>query len=233
MDAPKPTAEPAYVPTGIRRKLLGNEVADALRRDILLGRLRPGVRLAQQRLCEQFGTSRMPVRDALRQLITEGLLLVDEGQHTVVAPLSRDDFVDAFQIEGILHGLAARRAASKMTPADWANLGTLHERMLRAAAEGDVVTMASTNWEFHRSINRLSGSRKLLAALRTVSLDIPRDFLLQLPDWVSKSNDDHAQVLTAMSERRLDDVELLMREHVIASGRGLMDHLEAEGLTLG
>ena len=60
---------------------LGKQVADAVRRDILFGKLKPGTKIAQQQVCDRFGVSRMPARDALRQLMHEGLIIPDGARH--------------------------------------------------------------------------------------------------------------------------------------------------------
>ena len=216
----------------VQRSLLGTQIADSVRRDVLLGVIKPGTRLSQQQLCERFGTSRMPVRDALRLLSHEGLLVTDSAQHTIVAPLSKADLLDAYWIEGTLAGMAAERASMKATPGDLDRLEGLHEQMMKAAASSEFSDMARLNWSFHRSINRLSESRKLLSAIKAVSLDLPRDFLMELPEWSVKSNDDHAGILAAMREQRHADVRELATEHIVASGRGLIAELQARGLEL-
>lgn len=216
----------------VQRTMLGSQIADAIRRDVLLGVIKPGTQLSQQQVCERFGTSRMPVRDALRMLAHEGLLVTDSAQHTIVAPLSRDDFLDAYRIEGTLAGMAAERASQKAAPEDLERLEGLHQQMVKATAATEFGEMVRLNWSFHRSINKLSASRKLLSAIKTVSLDLPRDFLMELPDWSTRSNADHAGILAAMREQRHADVRELITEHIVASGRGLIAELEARGLDL-
>lgn len=216
----------------VQRAMLSTQIADAIRRDVLLGVIKPGTQLSQQQVCERFGTSRMPVRDALRMLSHEGLLVTDSAQHTIVAPLSQDDLLDAYRIEGTLAGMAAERASQKAAPEDLERLEGLHEQMVKAAAASEFAEMARLNWSFHRSINKLSASRKLLSAIKAVSLDLPRDFLMELPDWCAKSNADHAGILAAMREQRHADVRELVTEHIVASGRGLITELRARGLEL-
>jgi DNA-binding GntR family transcriptional regulator len=217
----------------VQRSLLGNQIADALRREILLGVIKPGTRLSQQQLCERFGTSRMPVRDGLRVLSHEGLLLTDAGQHTIVAPISRADFLDAYLIEGMLAGLAATRASKNATRPDIDALTDLHDAMLAAAAAGDHAQMVQLNWTFHRTINRLAQSRKLLAAIKSVSLDLPKDFLAELPEWSDRSNAEHAEVLEAMAAGRHKAAGTLMTAHIVDSGKGLIEFLEVRGLKFG
>jgi DNA-binding GntR family transcriptional regulator len=224
-DVPEPTQR-------VQRSLLSGQIADALRRDILIGTIRPGTRMAQQQLCEQFGVSRMPVRDALKVLVAEGLMVTDVSQHVVVAPLSRDDMTDSFHIEGLLTGLAASRASAQATTADLDHLEDLHKRMLKATREGDQSLMVELNWAFHGAINRLAGSRKIIAALKVTSLDLPRQYLGQMPGWNARSNREHAAIIKSMRAGDHDVVNAQMRDHVIGFGKGMIAFLQSRGLEL-
>jgi acyl-CoA synthetase (AMP-forming)/AMP-acid ligase II/DNA-binding GntR family transcriptional regulator len=220
----------ALSPTPLQRDPLGNQIADTLRREILLGVLSPGTQVSQQQLCERFGTSRMPVRDALRELVQEGLMTLDSARHIVVAPLSKQDLLDAFTIEGVLTGMATERASQRASAADLDSLERLHEAMLEAAAGNQQNAMVELNWSFHRKINHMSGSRKLILALRKVSVDLPRDFLEQVPEWNVTSNADHARILAAMRAGKHKAAGKCMTEHVTVSGSGLVEHLAAHGV---
>jgi len=225
------SVEPGSTPV-LQRKPLGSQIATALRRDILFGRLTPGTRLSQQELCERFGTSRMPVRDALRELVYSGLLEQDGGRHAIVASLNRSDLLDSFTIEGMLSAMAARKATINATQEDLDQLESMHERMCAAHAAGESRTMANLNWDFHRYINKLSRSKKLLSAIQTVSLEVPRDYLIEFPQWAAKSNIEHGQIIDAMKKRDVEKVDRLMLDHLVESGVGLTDYLEREGLRL-
>jgi DNA-binding GntR family transcriptional regulator len=104
--------------------------------------------------------------------------------------------------------------------------------MIRAAKGSDHAVNANLNWQFHRNINRLSGSRKLITALRSVALDLPRDYLTHIPGWIAKSNREHGAFLAAMRGRRHDEAARLMTDHVTDSGHGLIKYLESAGLEL-
>ena len=214
----------------LQRDPLGNQIADTLRREILLGVLPPGTQVSQQQLCERFGTSRMPVRDALRELVHEGLMTLDSARHIVVAPLSKQDLLDAFTIEGVLTGMAAERASQRASAADLDSLERLHQAMLEASEQNRQTAMVELNWSFHRKINHMSGSRKLIVALRKVSVDLPRDFLEQVPEWNVTSNADHARILAAMRAEKHKTAGKYMAEHVTESGRGLVEHLSDHGV---
>jgi DNA-binding GntR family transcriptional regulator len=212
-----------------RGTFLGKQIAEALRREIVLGILPSGTKLSQAKLCEKFGTSRMPVRDGLKLLSHDGLVTTDGTQHSIVAPLRRADLLDAYLIEGTLTGLAAERASRRSTDDDIAELQELHESMVESGAASDHQQMAELNWTFHRRINRLSGSPKLLSAIKATSLDLPRDFLAEMPEWGPHSNVEHAKILKAMRNRRHADVGRLMAEHIIKAGNELVTSLLARG----
>ncbi len=216
----------------LQRSPLGNQIADSLRHDIILGVLRPGTRVSQQEMCDRFGTSRMPVRDALRILVEEGLMTVDSNRRIVVAPLTREDLLDAFTIQGVLTGMATERASRRAEQSELDELQVMQSRMVQAAHADDLDAMVDLNWTFHRRINRMAGSRKLLVAIRKVSVDLPRDYLAQLPQWSERSITEHAEIIEAMTRRKHRAARDLMVEHVISSGRGLIEYLESLGIDL-
>jgi DNA-binding GntR family transcriptional regulator len=207
---------------------LGNQIADVIRRDILYGRLAAGTHVGQQILCERFNTSRMPVRDALRQLTTQGFLVDDGHGHSLVAPLTRSDLSDIYLIEGMLHGLALRRVTERHDEDEISELAGYHEEMLRAAAAGDNARMSKINWQFHRRINQLSQSPKLQAVIRTHSLSIPNDQVETMPDRSEQVNLEHARILAAVRQGQGALAESLMHEHVVNAGRDLLSYLEAQ-----
>jgi DNA-binding GntR family transcriptional regulator len=205
-------------------------VSEAIRGDILYGRLKPGTRLAQQELCERFGVSRMPVRDALRQLTFEGYLTQEAGRSCRVATLSRQDIIDTFVIEGVLHGYAARRLTHVGTDEDLAELQSRHEEM--SASQDDPDRFGSLNWHFHRRINQLSNARKVVAALKTLAMTMPRDFAIEFPEWVPGSNEEHEQIVAAMLKRDGPRVEKLMQRHIGDRGISIAEYLERKGVQL-
>jgi DNA-binding GntR family transcriptional regulator len=210
---------------------LGRQVADVVRREILFGRLTPGTKVSQQQLCERFGVSRMPVRDALRQLTYEGLIVPDGSRHSVISRLDKRNIEDSFLIEGMLHGLAVRRVAETGIREDFQELTRRHEAMC-AIGKDDLKGFSEMNWSFHRWINQLADSRKLNAALRAVALSIPRDYVVQLPQWMVRAKAEHADMVQAITARRGAKAEALARAHVIEAGHDLVGYLRKHGVEL-
>ncbi|NLT05621.1 MAG: GntR family transcriptional regulator [Solirubrobacterales bacterium] len=216
----------------VHRTSLSAQIADALRADIVFGRVEPGTRMGQQQLCERFGTSRMPVRDALRELTYEGLLTPDKGGHAVVAKMSRSYIEDSYVIDGILQGLAAQRTAGSATPEQIAELRALHERMLEV--EDNPVALGELNRQFHDLIVGFAGSRKLEVALRAISMSMPTNasFLTQFPEWRKRVGAEHEAIIAAIEGGDGDRADELMREHVAAAGRHLTRYLREHDVPL-
>lgn len=211
------------------RSPLGQQIAHRIRRDIFFARLPPGTRLKQQELCDRYGTSRMPVRDALHQLEHEGFIVTTPGGRAHVAEFSREDVEDIFYAEACLHGRAARRATQRVTDDDLHQLELFHEEMLAAADANDGTIIARSNWRFHECINRLAGSNRLLAAIRTVSLHVPRDFLAEVLDQQDVSNRQHAQALEAIRARDPDRVEAILHQHIMDACDKFLELRETRG----
>ena len=100
-----------------RRTPLGLQISQEVRRQILFGHLNPlATPLTQQDLCDRFGTSRMPVRDAINMLVMDGLATRPNNRDAVVADITLEDILDAFEVNAHLHALAAVRAITRGTP---------------------------------------------------------------------------------------------------------------------
>jgi DNA-binding GntR family transcriptional regulator len=210
----------------LNRASLGRQIAEAIRSDILFGRIPPETPLTQQELCERFGTSRMPVRDALRELTHTGLVTVDETGHTQVAPVKRSDLRDTYLVQGKLHGLATRMATEKASDEEISELREMHNAMVDAEQSDDSEKMAQVNHQFHRRINQLADSPRLLAVLKTLSALIPQHYAPEMPKWMKRANAEHAEVLHAMEAREAEQAAEMMESHVTAAVEDLIAYLE-------
>ena len=211
----------------VEKSSLGSQIAEQLRNDIIFGRLPAGAAVSQQQLCEDYGTSRMPVRDAIRQLQYEGLIVNTDGGHHVVAEQTPQDLEDAYRVEAMVHGLAARRATTLATDEEIGRLEELHESMVQAVGDQDFEAVVEMNWLFHRQINHMARSAKLMAIIRSVSLSIPRGYLLELPGWATRANLEHEQIIRALQLRDEDRVVDLIVSHIEEAGKNLIRYLDS------
>lgn len=139
-------------------------VIDDLREAILVGDYRPGAKLIQEELATRFGVSRIPLREALRRLEGEGLVLMSPNRGAVVRPLVPKDVADLFELRIALETVALRRAAER-----YADVRRETERRAReaaaAAAAGAVTALFHLDRDFHASLAEASDNAHLVAAL--------------------------------------------------------------------
>jgi DNA-binding GntR family transcriptional regulator len=198
----------------IKTESLGFKIAAHLRNDILLGRLPAGTVLNQDRLCERFETSRMPVRDALHLLHYERLLVHDRGKHLCVAGIQPHEIADIYEVKAVVHGRATRRATERSAAAEIETVRQANERMrsaLRAAQHGEI---ADANWEFHKRINSLARAPYLLAALRTLNVRLGSDLFSEDSKWTRTCIQEHSDIVDAMTAGDGAAAETLMIDHV-------------------
>lgn len=197
-------------------RTLWEQVRDRLREDILAGRLAPGTELSEVALARDFGTSRGPLREALGRLASEGLVTITPRRGAVVTQLSRQEFIDAYQVREALETLAVRLAVPLMSDAELAHLRELCELMARAACDEEVRLFFDTNNSFHEALVRGSRNRKLYE-LHRVLVDqmvpyLPRS--LELRGNLQQSVEEHEAILAAIDARDAERAAELLAEHI-------------------
>ena len=156
----------------VQRRLIRDDVLSSLRAGILEGTFQAGERLIETELAEQLGTSRVPVRDALKELARERLVETHPFRGAVVATFSADDILEIYTLRGLLEGYAARLVAEKATDNDIEHLQRIHEELRAVADRADVTAMVSKDFEFHHEICRLSGNRRLREVWSTLASQV-------------------------------------------------------------
>jgi DNA-binding GntR family transcriptional regulator len=151
-----------------RFRLLSQQIAYSLRRAILHGRYQPGDRLVEHEVATALNVSRAPVRDALRQLVHEGLVTVFPHRGAVVTPVSADMVADVFDVRARLEGLAARLAATRITPDELTQAEAAIAAMEESARNAEPGPQVEQDLEFHRIVLAASG-RPVLAATMAVT----------------------------------------------------------------
>ncbi|WP_036494091.1 GntR family transcriptional regulator [Nocardia sp. BMG111209] len=140
-------------------------IRDTVRSRIFEGYYPVGTRLVERDLAAEFGVSRLPVREAVRMLIQEGLLAERSTRGAIVAELTDRDVEDLFEMRFALEVLATRLAARRAGPADIAALRALVDTAAAAVERGDAQAAHRANSDLHDEITRIAGNRFLRAAL--------------------------------------------------------------------
>lgn len=186
---------------------LRDQVRDALQVRISEGRLRPGDRLFEQDLAAEFGVSRVPVREAIRMLQSEGLVEVQPKRRGVfVRSLDRRQIEEIFDVRESLESLAARLAAEGRRGAESDRLGELARRARQAMESEDVEVMSEANAAFHEELVLLSGNELLASLLEPLHGRLAWFFRLNLePGRVCGEHEElHAAIAAGDAERAVE-----------------------------
>ncbi len=206
------------------RKSASVVVSDTLRLAILRGQFSPGQLMPQEEIAKQFGVSRAPIRDALRQLEAEGLIVMHPHRGAEVARLSAEDVEEVFLIRESLETTALRLSVQKMTDADFSRAHTVLKQM---DEDGDPAHMAELNWAFHESIYQASGMPRLLGMIRKLNNNaLPYHHLgFVAVDIKQISQQGHREILKCCIERRKEDAVKALIKHLRENGKLIVDHL--------
>ncbi len=139
---------------------LRDVVFNTLRQAILKGELKPGERLMEIALAEKLGVSRTPIREAMRKLEQEGLVVMIPRRGAQVANITEKDLNDVLEVRITLENMAIEKACANMTDADIRKLEQAAEVFQTSTAEGDLVKMAEADVNFHEVIYEAADNKK-------------------------------------------------------------------------
>lgn len=199
-------------------------VADGIRLAILRGQLAPGQVLKQEELAKQFGLSRVPVREALRQLEAEGLVLSYPHRGTVVAALSAEDIAEVFFIRITLETTVLQLAVPKMTEADFLKAETVLDQ---TDTDPNPAHSAEQNWAFHESLYVPAGMPRLLNIVKTLHHHALPYHLVGFVavDFKKESQAGHRQILAACRRRDAEAAVAELRNHLSSSGTSIVSYV--------
>jgi DNA-binding GntR family transcriptional regulator len=208
-----------------RKKL--NDLAEAhIRLQIADGVLRPGQRIDQDAIAAELDVSRLPVREALIQLASEGLVRLIARRGAVVEQLTPDDVRDACRMYGFASGIAAERAAKNATDDDLKEIAAIVHKM---DASEDRAELEHLNEDLHRKINRLGMTARLRAMLRALAPSLYSGFFYDNPAWIARARDEHRQIADALLRRDPIAARQLIEQHFAAIGEHAVDELAKRG----
>ncbi|MGH3516075.1 MAG: GntR family transcriptional regulator [Haloechinothrix sp.] len=155
----------AEVPLGVAHTPLRDQIREQLRQRIINGLLPPGTKMVERELAAELGVSRVPVREALRMLESEGFVQVVPRRGVVVKQLSRTDVEELFDVRESLEVLATRRAAENATQADLRRLAQHLDKARHAVEAGKLDRFGDANEAFHDEIVRMARNGLLAGML--------------------------------------------------------------------
>jgi DNA-binding GntR family transcriptional regulator len=207
---------------------------ELIRAAIIEGRYRPGQHLIEQRIGEEFDLSRTPVREALRILEAEGLVISERNRGAIVRPVSAADIYDLYELRARLESLAAERAAERVTPEDLNELDAAIEEFDNAippdssAGLAQIRAINQANAKFHGTIVRMADHSRL-SQLLSRTVDIPlvfQAFRVFDRDERLRSNQFHRFMRDAVAAGEAERAGRLMSEHIFMGRDVLLARLE-------
>lgn len=194
-------------------------VVDKLRERILSGTVAGGERLVEGRLSEELGVSRMPVREALRQLASEGIVTIEPRRGATVTQFSEEQVRELVEVRATLEGLNAKLAARRHDRATIAELENILSEGVRLAESGDPLVLIQLNERFHDALANIASNsvlRDMMRSLRdrTALLFAPMNRNQGKQNW-----EEHAAILRAVIAGDAELASLLATRHVYSAAQ--------------
>lgn len=189
-------------------------IEETLRNAILDGRLPCGTAMRQQELASLFGVSRMPVREALRQLEAQSLLHVVTHKGAVVAPLIEDNSAETYELRMLLESEALRLSIPLLTEADITEADTL---ICALEQEKDYTEIGRLNRLFHMTLYGKAPNQRLLKLVEH-GLNEEERFLrfnLEAMGLGETSQEDHRELLNLVAQKKVQESILTLRNHLM------------------
>ncbi len=210
----------------VNRPNLKQMVASGLREVIFSGDLRPGSKIDQDELAQKFGVSKLPVREALITLESEGLVDNLPRRGSFVAPLSREDITDHYDVFGVIAGMAAVRACAVLSEEDLDSLEGLVQKMERSSSTAE---QEELNFNFHRMINRAGASRRMRSVLLLLVNSIPTRYFELVTGWADTAHEHHRQIIDAFRRGDAEGARQVVERHLRESANFAVLILEERG----
>ena len=195
---------------------LRDVVFNTLRQAILKGELAPGERLMEIQLAERLGVSRTPIREAIRKLELEGLVLMIPRKGAEVAKISEQNLRDVLEVRRSLEELAIDLACQRMEPEELSELKKTQEEFAAAISEGDAMRIAQTDERYHDIIYNSTKNQKLVQILNNLREQMYRfrvEYLKQ-KECYPQLLEEHDKLIALISGGEVEEACELMGRHI-------------------
>jgi DNA-binding GntR family transcriptional regulator len=210
--------------SAIPRQSLTSAVAEKLRDQIIRGEIPEGAQLRQDVIAAQYQVSRIPVREALRQLDAEGLITIFPNRGAIVPELSPDDIEELFAIRALLEPEVLKLSIPRLSPADLAHADEILNKYVKELRREDhIYTWGRLNWQFHSTLYSRAGRPHFMAIIRNVNHKGERYTRLQLylTHGMKRANEEHHEMLELCRKGEVASACKLLRQHIQYAGQSL------------
>jgi len=215
--------------SAIQRQSLTSAVADRLREQIIRGEIPEGAQIRQDAIATQFHVSRIPVREALRQLDAEGLIAIVPNRGAIVPALSPDDIEELFSIRALLEPEVLKLSIPQLTDQDFSEAAAILRKYgSELRREDHVSAWGRLNWQFHSILYSRAVLPRFMAVIRNVNNSGERYTRLQLylTHGIKRANEEHHKILELCRNRDVPAACTLLRDHILHAGQSLKEVLQ-------
>lgn len=213
-----------------RHLTLRERIVEFVKDAIIKGRLKPGERVPESELAEMFGISRTPIREAFRQLESEGFITFTPRKGAIVSPITDKDVIEFYAIKGLLEGYAAKMACCKLSTEEIQGMEELNAQMAIAAEKNDAKSFFKLDNQFHDVFLKICGNDKLYNLVHTLVQQFERfrKTSLSLSGRMRSSVKQHNEIIEAFKKRDVDLVERLVKANAEKGGEQLAQEILKE-----
>ena len=211
---------------------LRQQVYKIIKSKIAKGELKPKQRIFESRIAEQLSISRGPVREAIRDMTKEGIVINIPRKGTFIAAYTIKDIEEIYSIRAILEGLAIRRSIKYLTKKDIKNLENLRDEILVASKNKNILEMVEKDMHFHKVICYSSKHTRLIKFWSEMNYQIrtflvTADLVFYNPEQIWQR---HNKILEAIKTKDPDKAEKCIKNHINQVGKEIIDNFKKRSI---
>jgi DNA-binding GntR family transcriptional regulator len=221
----KPAPRPAQ--KSLQHRTIAAAVAENLRHRILDGDFKAGLPLRQDALANEFGVSRIPIREALMQLEAEGLVKIHPHRGAIVSELSTGEVQELFELRSLLEPRLLEASARHLTRDDYETINQILREYSAELRANHVRRWGELNTELHMLLYRHAGQPRTLAIVANLLQECDRHTRLQLSltDGMRRAETEHAELLRLCESGQIAAACSLLKKHIESAGNSLQAYL--------
>jgi DNA-binding GntR family transcriptional regulator len=224
---------PSVATTVLPRQTLVTTVVNALRQRIISGEFGDGESLNQVAIARGYTISRIPLREAMRQLEAEGLVVFKPGKGAVVSSLSLEEIAEVIDLRSRIEPDLLTRAIPNLTNTELDEATLILDEYETAFVQGNIATWGDFNWRFHSTLyapSRCTLTMGILEGLHRLNQRYAR-VQISLTHWEERASREHREILDACVRRNIEEAASLLKNHIVAAGQALTALIEEKHAT--
>jgi len=207
---------------------LWKQIHDVLEDLIIHRSLDPGAHLGEQELAEKFGTSRGPIREAMRMLQNEEWIVVHDRQGAYVRTPDPQEVEQLFEVRICMEEKAAALACEKATDDNLAEMAEIYDKGIEAKERGDMQTLVDINTEFHRTLARISRNKILYEITESIEKKVIWHLSAVMASRAQDGWEEHHAILDALNQRDAQGCAAILTQHSSATLTAYIEWLASQ-----